>query len=115
MWRDEGQTDEEQGLLTGMWELYLTDCSAVTERGNPRGSSTDETSQRAKERSVSWQDGAGGGRKRSRPTGRLNARHVWNGVRLYGAQCGCVHSLLGLSLEELPLPVPIGTTRHLLP
>lgn len=78
----------------------------------------------ARQRSVSWQDGergegrgAGGGIRKSgsRQTVRLNARYVWNGVSLYRAQCARVDSLLCLSLEELPLPIPIGTARRFLP
>lgn len=51
----------------------------------------------------------------SRQTVRLSARYVRNGVSLYRAQPARVDSLLGLSLEELPLPLPIGTARPLPP
>lgn len=54
-------------------------------------------------------------RKWSSQTVRLSGRYVWNGVSLYRAQCVCVNSLSCLSLEELPLPIPIGTTHPLPP
>lgn len=65
----------------------------------------------------------GGGKKRERggirewssQSVRVRARYVWNGVSLYRAQCVCVNSLLCLSLEELPLPIPIGTMHRFLP
>lgn len=127
-----------------MWELYLTylrPCAkSVMERkkkknmskGNPRGRvhrrgewlSEGEKCELArrregeKETSLKEEECEGestAGIRKSSSQQSVRARYVWNGVSLYRAQCVCVNSLLCLSLEELSLPIPIGTMHSFLP